>query len=53
MSIEQLIWLGLFLLTFVTLISYVFTMKAWPGETETFMGEISDKDETKITVYTV
>ncbi len=35
------------------IISYVFTMKSWPGETKTFMGEISDKDETKITVYTV
>jgi len=35
------------------IISYVFTMKEWPGRTETFMGKISDKDETKITIYTL
>lgn len=35
------------------IISYVFTMKEWPGKTETFKGQINDKDETKITVYTV
>lgn len=35
------------------IVSYVFTMKDWPGKTETFKGKISDKDETKVSVYTV
>ncbi len=35
------------------IISYVFTMKEWPGKTETFKGKLSGKDQTKITIYTL
>jgi len=35
------------------IISYVFTMKDWAGQTETFNGKISGKDQTKVSVYTV
>ncbi len=35
------------------IISYVFRMKAWEGKVETFEGNLSKTDQTKITVYTV
>lgn len=35
------------------IVSYVFTMKDWAGKSETFQGKISDKDETKISIYTM
>jgi cyclopropane fatty-acyl-phospholipid synthase-like methyltransferase len=35
------------------IISYVFTMKAWDGPIESHRGELSAKDETKVTVYTM
>ena len=35
------------------IISYVFTMKDWPGESETFTNKNNTEDKTKITVYTV
>jgi len=35
------------------IVSYVFSMNEWPGKTEVFRKKINDKDETKVTVYTV